>query len=68
MTIAGKGVSKVSKRVKKAKTIAVRIASTGVASALLSKAGSVRLRVRATFKPTSGIAVSKPKSIVLELR
>ena len=68
LTIAGKGVATVKKKAKKAKTLKVTIASTGSASALLANAGSVRVRVKATFKPTSGISVSKTKSIVLQLR
>lgn len=68
LTISGNGVARVVKKVKKAKTVTVTIASTGGASALLGKAGSVRVRAKATFKPTSGISVSKTKSIVLELR
>ena len=68
LTISGKGVARAVKKVKKAKTVSVRIASTGGANALLGKVGSVRVRVKATFKPTSGISVSKTKPIVLELR
>lgn len=68
LKIAGKGVVTVKKSVKKAKTLTVRIASSGDVSALLGRAGSVRVRVKATFRPTSGISVSKAKSIVLELR
>ncbi len=56
------------KKAKKAKTLKVKIASAGSASALLDRAGSVRVKVKATFKPTSGISVSKTKSIVLKLR
>jgi hypothetical protein len=67
LTISGKGVARVSKTVKKAKTVTVSVAPTGGASALLSNAGSVRVRAKASFKPTSGISVSKTKSIVLEL-
>jgi hypothetical protein len=66
LTIAGKGVAQVKKKAKKAKTLKVKIASTGSASARLGTAGSVKLKVKATFKPTSGISVSKTKPIVLK--
>lgn len=68
LTISGKGVARVTKKAKKAKTLTVTIAATGNTSALLGNSGSVRVRVKATFKPTSGISVSKTKPIVLELR
>lgn len=68
LTISGKGVAGVKKKVKKAKMVTVTIAPAGNASALLGKAGSVRVRPKVTFKPTSGITVSKTKPIVLELR
>jgi hypothetical protein len=68
LKIAGKGVAKASKRAKKAKTLTVRIASSGATSALLGQAGFARVRVRATFKPSSGISVSRTTSIVLVQR
>ena len=68
LTIAGKGVAKVKKKAKKAKMLKLTIASRGGASALLEKTGSVKVKVKAKFKPSSGISVSKTKSIVLKLR
>ncbi len=68
LTIAGKGVAKVKKKAKKAKALKIKIASTGNAGALLDRSGSAKVKVKATFKPTSGISVSKSKSIVLKLR
>jgi len=68
LTIAGKGVAKVKKKAKKAKTLKVKIAPTGSGGAQLGSAGKVKVKVKATFKPTSGISVSKTKSVVLKLR
>ncbi len=68
LTIAGKGVAKTKKTSKKAKMLKVRIAPSGRTTTLLGSAGSARVKVKATFKPTSGISVSKTKSIVLQLR
>ena len=42
LTIAGKGIAKVKKKAKKAKTLKVQIASTGSASALLGKSAVSR--------------------------
>ena len=68
LTISGKGVKKVKKKAKKAKTLKVTIASTGSTHAKLDSSGKVKLKVKATFKPSSGISVSKTKKIVLKLR
>jgi hypothetical protein len=67
LTITGKGIAKTTKKSKKAKNLTMTIAPTGSAAAKLQSAGSVRLKAKATFKPTSGISVSKTKSIVLKL-
>ena len=68
LTVAGKGVAKLRKKTKKARTLKVSIAPTGAAGALLERTGSAKVRAKITFKPTSGISVSKTKSVVLELR
>lgn len=67
LTISGKGVTTVKKKAKKAKTLKMKIAPTGSADATLSKTGKVKVKVKATFKPSSGISVSKTKSIALKL-
>jgi hypothetical protein len=67
LTIAGKGIATTTRKSKKAKTLKMTITPTGSAAAKLRSAGSVRLKAKATFKPTSGISVSKTKSIVLKL-
>lgn len=68
VTVSGKGVTTVKKKAKKKTTLKVKIASTGSASALLGKAGKVKVKVKVTYKPTSGISVSKTKSVILKLR
>jgi hypothetical protein len=45
----------------------MKITPTGSAAAKLRSSGRVKLKAKATFKPTSGISVSKTKSIVLKL-
>lgn len=67
LTVGGKGVVKVTKKTKKAKTLKVTIKPNAATSALLSRVGSAQVKVKATFKPTSGISVSKTKAVVLLL-
>jgi hypothetical protein len=67
LTITGKGVKKTTKKSKKAKKLKMKVVPTGSAAAELGSAGKVKLKVKATFKPSSGISVSKTKSVVLEL-
>lgn len=55
LTVSGKGIATVKVNSKKAKTLTVTVAS--------SAGGTVT--VKATFKPSSGISVSKTKSIAL---
>jgi hypothetical protein len=68
LTIKGKGVKTVKTKAKKKKTLKVKISSTGSTSALLGSAGSAKVKAKATFKPTSGISVTKTRPIVLKLR
>jgi hypothetical protein len=68
LTITGKGIAKAAKKSKKAKQLKMKIAPTGRAAAKLRSSGTVKVKAKATFKPTSGISVSKTKSIILKLR
>jgi hypothetical protein len=52
----------------KAKTLKLKIAPAAKAKARLAANGSFRVKVKATYQPTSGISVSKTKSLVLKLR
>lgn len=67
LTVSGKDIVKVTKKTKKAKTLKVTIKPNAAASARLNSAGSAQIKVKATFKPTSGISVSKTKGVVLLL-
>lgn len=66
LTVSGKGVVKAKKTSKKPKTLAITIKAKGAAKSLLAQTGKAKLKVKATFKPSSGIAVSKTKSITLK--
>jgi hypothetical protein len=68
LTVKGKGVKTVKKKSKKKKTLKVRIVATGSTAASLGTTGSAKVKIKATFKPTSGISASKKKSVVLKLR
>ena len=59
---------KTSKKSKKAQSLKMKIKPTGSTLSKLQSSGSVKVKVKATFKPSSGISVSKTKSIVLKLR
>jgi hypothetical protein len=54
LTVSGKGIATVKKKAKKAQTLTVKIGP-----------GSGRVKVKATFKPSSGISVSKTKTVAL---
>jgi hypothetical protein len=66
LTVSGKGVKKAKKKAKKKKTLKIKITPTGDARARLSQAGSVKLKVKVTFKPTSGISVTKKRSVLVK--
>jgi hypothetical protein len=67
LTVAGKGVLKVKKSTGKARTLKVTIKATGKAKAALEQTGAANVKLKATFKPSSGIAVSKRKTVTLKL-
>jgi hypothetical protein len=67
LTIRGKDIVKATKKTKKAKTLKVTIKPNAATRIRLSDAGSAQVKVKATFKPTSGISVSKTKTVVLLL-
>ena len=66
LTVTGKGIARVKKSAKKAKTLKVTIKAKGNAAALLAQTGKAKVKLKATFKPSSGITVSKGKSITLK--
>ena len=66
LSVSGKGLVKVKKKVKKAKKLKVTIKPKGKAKSLLAEEGKARVKAKIAFKPTSGIAVVKSKSITLK--
>jgi len=67
LKVAGKGVFKVKKSAKKAKSLTVTIKASGAAKAALLGTGSAKVKPKLTFKPKSGSSVSKTKPITLKL-
>lgn len=68
LTVAGKDVVKAKKKAKKAKSLKLTIKAKGKSKAQLAETGKAKLKAKISFKPTSGIAVKKTKSITLVLR
>lgn len=68
LTAAGKDVVKVKKKAKKAKKLKLTIKAKGKSKTQLEATGKAKLKAKISFKPTSGIAVKKTKSITLALR
>lgn len=66
LTAAGKGLAKTQKKAKKAKTLKLTIKAKGKAKTALQKEGKAKVKAKISFKPTSGIAVKKTKSITLQ--
>lgn len=66
LTVAGKGIVKAKKKAKKAKRLMITIKVRGATKAELDQLGRVKVRAKLTFKPTSGIAAKKTKSITLK--
>ena len=68
LTVAGKDVVKVTKKAKKAKTLKITIRAKGKTKSMLRETGKAKLKAKVSFKPTSGIAVKKTKSVKLAVR
>ena len=66
LTVAGKGVVKAKKAAKEAKTLKVLVKAKGKAKAKLEELGKSKVKAKISFKPSSGIAVKKTKSITLK--
>jgi hypothetical protein len=66
LTASGKGIVKAKKKAKKAKRLKVTIKPKGKTKSLLAEEGKARVKAKIVFKPTSGIAVVKSKSITLK--
>jgi hypothetical protein len=68
LTVAGKDVVKVKKKAKKAKTLKITIRAKGKTKTVLKETGKAKLKAKVSFKPASGIAVKKTKSVKLAVR
>ena len=69
LTASGKGVVKAkksAKSLKKPKTLKLTIKAKGKAKKLLAEEGTAKVSVKVTYKPNSGIAVTKTKTITLK--
>lgn len=69
LTITGNGVVKAkksAKSLKKPKTLKLTIKPKGKAKKLLAEEGTAKVGIKVTFKPSSGIAVTKTKKITLK--
>ena len=65
LTLAGKKVKKVKRSAKKAGTVTLDIRPKPKAEKALAEDGSVKVRVKVTFKPTGGKARSKGRTVRL---
>jgi hypothetical protein len=68
LTVAGKGIVKAKKTAREAKTLKILVKAKGKAKAKLEELGNSKVKAKISFKPASGIAVKKSKSITLKLR
>jgi hypothetical protein len=66
LTASGKGIVKAKKKAKKAKTLKITIKAKGATKAQLEQTGKAKVKAKISFKPSSGIAVKKTKSITLK--
>lgn len=66
LTLGGKGIVSVKRKTKGAKTLKLTIKAKGKAKAQLAQTGAVKVKAKVTFKPTSGISVTKKKGLSLK--
>jgi hypothetical protein len=66
LTVSGKKIVKVKRSPKVAKTVKVKIRAKGKAKTALSKTGKAKVKAKVSFKPQSGSAVVRTKSITLK--
>jgi len=65
LTLTGKKVKKVKRSAKKAGTVVLNIRPKPKAKKALAAAGSLKVRIKVTFKPTGGTARSKGRTVKL---
>lgn len=66
LTLAGKNLAKAKRKAKRPKTLKVPLKPKGKAKGLLTEEGKAKVKAKVTFKPASGAAVTKSKSITLK--
>jgi hypothetical protein len=66
LTVTGKGLVKAKKKAKKAKKLKITVKTKGATKSQLEQLGTLKVKAKLTFKPTSGIAAKKTKSITLK--
>jgi hypothetical protein len=66
LTATGKGIVKAKKKAKKAKKLTITIKAKGATKSELESSGKAKVKAKISFKPSSGIAVKKSKSITLK--
>jgi hypothetical protein len=66
LTVSGKGIAKAKKKAKTAKKLKITVKAKGASKAQLEQLGELKVKAKLTFKPTSGIAAKKTKSITLK--
>ena len=68
LTLLGKGIGRVSRQVGRAGALDLPLAITAAARRKLTKNGSVKLRLSATFVPTGGTAATQSVAVVFSTR
>ncbi len=66
LTATGKGLAKAKKKAKKAQKLTLTLKATGSTKGQLQSTGSATVKVKLTFKPSSGIAAKKTKAVTLK--
>jgi methionine-rich copper-binding protein CopC len=66
VTLSGKGIVSTKGKAKKAKTLKLTVKPKGKTKTQLGKTGAAKVKVKVTFKPSSGISVTKKKGFSLK--
>jgi hypothetical protein len=66
LTVSGKGIVKAKTTAKKARKLKITIKAKGKTKTQLEASGKAKVKAKLSFKPSSGIAVKKSKSITLK--
>jgi hypothetical protein len=66
LTASGNGIVNAKKKAKKAKTLKIAVKAKGKTKGQLEEAGKAKVKAKFIFKPSSGISVTKKKSLTLK--